>query len=62
MLAGDKISKKALSTFNEPLDNRGIDDVRATLDGVTKLWETRECIGDKIVHSACLVIEKSRNE
>lgn len=36
--------------------------MRATLDGVTELWEIRECIEDRVVHSAYLELEKAKNE
>jgi hypothetical protein len=62
MLAEGKISKKVLSAFNEPLYNRSIEDVRATLDGVAELWDIRECIEDRVVHPAYLELEKAENE
>lgn len=52
MLGEGKLSKGVLSSLNEPLYNRSIEDVLSTLSEVEELWTMRECFENQVVHPA----------
>jgi hypothetical protein len=57
MLAEGKVSKKVLSSLNEPLFNRSMEDVQSTLNEVEGLWDMQECFESRVVHPAYLALQ-----
>lgn len=62
MLAEGKVSRKVLSSLNEPLYNRSMEDVQSTLNEVRELWDIQECFESRVVHPAYLELQKVKND
>jgi hypothetical protein len=62
MFAEGKVSKKVLSSLNEPLYNRSMEDVQSTLSQVNELWNMRECFESRVIHPAYLELQKAKSD
>ncbi|KAJ5896004.1 uncharacterized protein N7473_005403 [Penicillium subrubescens] len=62
MLAEGKVSKRVLSSLNEPLYNRSMEDVQSTLNEVDEVWDMQECFESRVVHPAYLELQKVKSD
>ncbi|KAJ5368185.1 uncharacterized protein N7496_007945 [Penicillium cataractarum] len=62
MFIEGKVSKGVLSSLNEPLYNRSMEDVLSTLSEVEELWTMRECFENQVVHPAYGELQRVKSE
>ncbi|CEJ59528.1 hypothetical protein PMG11_08149 [Penicillium brasilianum] len=62
MLVEGKVSKDVLSSLNEPLYNRSIEDVQSSLSEVEEFWTIRECFENQVVHPAYVELQRATSK